>query len=178
MLILLIGLWQQHVQPYRHDNARLTQENLDLHQKLLKVKETSENRHKDLKTALRRLEHENTDLKFLNTQYMQKLLVKEKDSLAKSDKILQLQEKSSQAIIHTPGGRKKQVSLRRQRMDLDNTLPSTPVSLPRQPAPDPCIVNLVKMSDGVIGNLRDDVERREKERLQFMDTIADLTKQV
>ncbi len=144
----------------------------------MKVKETSESRNKDLKTGLRRLEHENTDLKFLNTQYMQKLLAKEKESLAKSERILHLQEKSSQAIVHTPGGRKTQVALRRQRMDLDNTLPDSSALLSRQPAPDPCIVDLVKMSDDNIASLRSDIEQRQKENTNLLESIEGLTKQV
>ena len=144
----------------------------------MKVKETSESRNKDLKTALRKLEHENTDLKFLNTQYMQKLLAKEKESLSKSERIVHLQEKSAQAIIHTPGGRKTQVALRRQRMDLDNTLPDNSALSSRQPAPDPCIVDLVKMSDNSIASLRRDLEQRQKENTKLLGSIEDLTKQV
>ena len=179
MVVCLSGLWQQHVQPYRHDNARLTQENLELHQKLLKVKESSENRNKDLKIALRRLEHENNDLKFLNTQYMQKLLNKEKESQAKSERILQLQEKNSQAVIHTPGGKKKQIAFRKQRMDIDSTVPDSVVSYKKRlPHSEPYVADLVKVADGNIIKLREEIIAKDKEKINMTSTIEDLKKQV
>jgi centrosomal protein CEP135 len=48
------------------------------------------------------MEHENSDLRFLNTQYLHKLRAIEKESKEKSKKILELQEKNFQAVIHTP----------------------------------------------------------------------------
>ncbi len=173
-----LGLWQQNIQPYRHDNARLTQENLELHQKLLKLKETSDNRNKDLKIALRRMEHENTDLKFLNTQYMQKLLNKEKESQAKSEKILQLQEKNSQAVIHTPGGRKKHIAFRKQRMDIDSTLPDAVSTQSVKITPDPYIADLLKVADNSIIKLRDEIVTKDKQKTNMLDAIEDLKKQV
>lgn len=154
----------------------------------MKMKETSETRNKDLKTALRKLEHENTDLKFLNTQYMQKLLVKEKESQGKTERILQLQEKNSQAVIHTPGGRKKQMAFRRQRMDIDCTLPSNNTSGPLLsfrnssgraiPTPEPYVADLLKVADDNITKLRDEIAAREKEKNTLKESIEDLMKQV
>lgn len=80
---------------------------------------------KDLKTILRKLEHENADLKFLNTQYVQKMRLLEKESHAKSEKLLALHQKSCEAVIRTPGGKKRQVPLRRQRMEIDSVLQPT-----------------------------------------------------
>lgn len=113
------------VEPYRTDNARLVQENTKIHQQLLRLKENAENRMKDLKTILRKLEHENADLKFLNTQYVQKMRLLEKESHAKSEKLLALHQKSCEAVIRTPGGKKRQVPLRRQRMEIDSVLQPT-----------------------------------------------------
>lgn len=156
-----------------------------MHQKLMKMKETSETRNKDLKIALRKLEHENTDLKFLNTQYMQKLLVKEKESQAKTERILQIQEKNSQAVIHTPGGRKKQLAFRRQRMDIDCTVPGNnsipPPSLSRNikaTTPEPYIADLLKVADDNIAKLREEIVTREKEKSTLKESIEDLKKQV
>ena len=56
----------------------------------------------DIKSSLRKLEHENSDLRFLNTQYIHKLRAIEKESKDKSKKILELQEKNFQAVIQTP----------------------------------------------------------------------------
>lgn len=57
----------------------------------------------DLKACLRRVEHETTDLKFLNNQYIHKIKVLEKETKAKTEKIQQLQEKNLQAVVQTPG---------------------------------------------------------------------------
>lgn len=57
----------------------------------------------DLKAAVRKLEHENADLKFLNNQYVHRMRSLESESKLKSDRILQLQEKNFHAVIQTPG---------------------------------------------------------------------------
>lgn len=57
----------------------------------------------DLKASLRRIEHETSDLKFLNNQYIHKIKVLEKEAKAKTEKIQQLQEKNLQAVVQTPG---------------------------------------------------------------------------
>ena len=57
----------------------------------------------EFKASLRKLEHENTDLKFLNNQYVHKLRQLEIEVNEKSDKILKLQEKNSHAVVQTPG---------------------------------------------------------------------------
>lgn len=57
----------------------------------------------ELKTHIRRLDHETTDLKFLNNQYVHKVRCLEKDSKAKAERIQQLQEKNMQAVVQTPG---------------------------------------------------------------------------
>ena len=86
-----LGLWEKHVEPYQLDNGRLTQENIALHQQIMTLKESLEQRTKDLKASMRHLEHENADIKFLNNQYMQRLIAQEKESHAKSEQILKLQ---------------------------------------------------------------------------------------
>lgn len=58
----------------------------------------------ELKAYIRKLDHETSDLKFLNNQYVQKVRSLEKDSNAKTERILQLQEKNMQAVVQTPGG--------------------------------------------------------------------------
>ena len=78
----------------------------------MKLKESLELKSKELKAVIRRLEHENTEWKFLNNQYMQRLITQEKESQTKSEKILELQEKNLQTVIQTPGGRKRQIPFR------------------------------------------------------------------
>lgn len=176
-------MWERHVEPYRADNARLVKENNDLHQQLLKLKETGEQRAKDLKIALRRLDHENSDLKFLNTQYMQRLRDQEKDSLSKTNKILELQEKNFQAVIHTPGGRKRHIPFRRQRMDIDATLPSdssTREAVPPRgdPPTDPYIADLLGVADQRIVDLQAAVVQGSKDRNGLEQSLHSLRKQI
>lgn len=57
----------------------------------------------DLKSSLRKLEHENADLRFLNNQYIHKMRSLELDSKQKTERILQLQEKNFHAVVQTPG---------------------------------------------------------------------------
>lgn len=54
-----------------------------------------------MKSAQRRLEHENEDLRFLNDEYLARLRTVETESAAKSERIQLLQEKNLQAIVHT-----------------------------------------------------------------------------
>ncbi|KAI1238313.1 hypothetical protein IHE44_0013034 [Lamprotornis superbus] len=116
------------LEPYKIENARLTRENNDLHLEILKLKEQSDHRIKDLKASLRRVEHETSDLKFLNNQYIHKIKVLEKETKAKTEKIQQLQEKNLQAVVQTPGGKKKSIPFRRQRMQIDQLVPPSGVS--------------------------------------------------
>ena len=57
----------------------------------------------EFKSSLRKFEHENNDLKFLNNQYVHKIRAMERESKEKSDHILKLQEKNFNAVIQTPG---------------------------------------------------------------------------
>ncbi|CAI8057880.1 Centrosomal protein of 135 kDa [Geodia barretti] len=146
-------VWEQQVEPYRADNARVVQENTKLHQQLLRLKESAESRMRDLKTVLRRLEHENADLKFLNTQYVTKMRSLERESETKSERLLALHQKSCEAVIRTPGGKKRQVPLRRQRMEVDSLLhPSSATHMDggsekpaRRHSPDPYVADLLQV---------------------------------
>eukprot|EP00064_Thunnus_orientalis_P017659 superscaffoldBa00003812_g17744 len=90
------------LEPYRTENARLVRENNDLHLELLKLKEDKDRVTRELKTYIRKLDHESSDLKFLNNQYVHKVRCLEKDSKAKAERIQQLQEKNMQAVVQTP----------------------------------------------------------------------------
>jgi centrosomal protein CEP135 len=92
---------------YKSDNAKLIKENNELHMELIKIRDEFELNTKELKSKLSRVEHENSDLRFLNTQYLHKLRAIEKESKDKTKKILELQEKNFQAVIQTPSKIKK-----------------------------------------------------------------------
>ena len=172
-------IWDQDVEPYKADNARLVRENNELHQKVMKDKEVFESQVHSLRASLRRIEHENTDLKFLNTQYVQKLRSLEKDSQSKSEKILELQEKNFQAVIHTPGGREKKIPFRRQRMDVDCRVPSEGVSVVQpRPHPDPYVADLLKVADERIAEAQDLLLEKDKHLKTMQANLQDLRRQV
>ena len=115
------------IQAYKSDNAKLIKENNELHLQFIKFKDEYEAQFKgiiqtqfnrvliseiivsihfaEMKIKLSKVEHENSDLRFLNTQYLHKLRAIEKESKDKSKKILELQEKNFQAVIQTPSNR-------------------------------------------------------------------------
>ena len=171
------------MEPYRNDNARLVKENNELHQQIIRLKENSDLRVRELKASLRRLEHENADLKFLNTQYLQKLRTQEKESLSKTEKILELQEKNFQAVIQTPGGKRKHIPFRRQRMDIDSALPegAPPHTINHQrkvSTPDPYVVDLLQVADQRMADLQGLLEAGQKERKMLEQSISAMRKQV
>lgn len=169
------------MEPYQADNARVIKENNELHQQMIRLKENSEQRLRELKAVLRRFEHENTDLKFLNTQYLQRLRSQEKESDRKTEKILELQEKNFQAVIQTPGGKKKNIPFRRQRMEIDCALPENSVAhgvAPAGRAPDPHVADLLQVADQRMSQLQALVERGEKEREQLEESLHSMRKLV
>ncbi|KAK7889598.1 hypothetical protein WMY93_025158 [Mugilogobius chulae] len=155
------------LEPYKTENARLVQENNELHLDLLKVKEDKDRVISELKAHVRKLDHDTTDLKFLNNQYVHKVRCLEKDSKAKGERIQQLQEKNMQAVVQTPGGKKHSIPFRRQRMQIDDLIP--PSSSPLYPVPqpnDPYVADMLLLADGRIHELQEDiikVEERDKE---------------
>ncbi|NXN72460.1 CP135 protein, partial [Himantopus himantopus] len=152
------------LEPYKTENAKLTRENNELHLEILKLKEQSDRHVKDLKASLRRVEHETADLKFLNNQYVHKIKMLEKENKAKTEKIQQLQEKNLQAVVQTPGGRKRSIPFRRQRMQIDQPVPPSGVSAYPVPQPeDPYIADLLQVADNRIHELQSEVtELQEK----------------
>ncbi|NXJ60987.1 CP135 protein, partial [Rostratula benghalensis] len=152
------------LEPYKTENAKLTRENNELHLEILKLKEQSDRHVKDLKASLRRIEHETADLKFLNNQYIHKIKMLEKENKAKTEKIQQLQEKNLQAVVQTPGGKKRSIPFRRQRMQIDQPVPPSGVSAYPVPQPeDPYIADLLQVADHRIHELQAEVtELQEK----------------
>jgi len=154
--------------PYKNDNARLVKENNDLHLELIKCREQLDHQIKEFKNQLRKVEHENADLRFLNTQYIHRLRSLEKESRQKDNKILELQEKNFQAVVQTPGGNKHTIPFRRQRLDIDEMLPegsslirgTNSSSLPY--VNDPYIIDIVKVTEDRVAEL--EVQLQEQKR--------------
>ncbi|XP_018781881.1 centrosomal protein of 135 kDa isoform X3 [Serinus canaria] len=167
------------LEPYKTENARLTRENNDLHLEILKLKEKSDRHVKDLKACLRRVEHETTDLKFLNNQYIHKIKVLEKETKAKTEKIQQLQEKNLQAVVQTPGGRRKSIPFRRQRMQIDQLVPPSAVSAYPVPQPeDPYIADLLQVADNRIQELQSEVTELQEKLETSESGMKNYSKQV
>uniref|UniRef100_A0A8C9V5G9 Centrosomal protein 135 n=1 Tax=Scleropages formosus TaxID=113540 RepID=A0A8C9V5G9_SCLFO len=161
--------------PYRTDNARLVRENNELHLDLLKLREEKDRLARELKGCTRKLEHETTDLKFLNNQYVQKVRALERENAVKSERIQQLQERNMQAVVQTPGGKKRTIPFRRQRMQIDELLPpsSGPSAVVSQPD-DPYIADLLQVADDRIHELQQDLTRLKLE----LDRVAERDREI
>lgn len=167
------------LEPYKTENAKLTRENNELHLEILKLKEQSDRHVKDLKANLRRVEHEAADLRFLNNQYVHKIKSLEKENKSKTEKIQQLQEKNLQAVVQTPGGRKRNIPFRRQRMQIDQPVPPSGVSAYPVPQPeDPYIADLLQVADNRIHELQLEVTELQ-EKLEISESgMKNYSKQV
>ncbi|KAK2182665.1 hypothetical protein NP493_341g00002 [Ridgeia piscesae] len=173
------------IESYRSDNGKLVKENNELHQKLIRQKDEFELTIKDMRCTLRKLEHENADLKFLNNQYVAKIRCLEKDSRQKSDCILKLQEKNLHAVVQTPGGRKKSIPFRRQRMELDSTVPPSNTSDSgsctchgQHQADDPYVADMLKVADDSIALLCRQVHDLTNEKQGAEGKVKSLRKQI
>nr|XP_020043107.1 centrosomal protein of 135 kDa [Castor canadensis] len=167
------------LEPYKVENSRLSRENNELYLELMKLRELSEQNIKDLKTSLKKCARETADLKFLNNQYVHKLKLLEKESKAKNEKIQQLQEKNLHAVVQTPGGKKKNIAFRRQRMQIDEPAPPSEVSSYPVPQPDdPYIADLLEVADNRIQELQQEVHQLQ-EKLAIMESgVRDYSKQI
>uniref|UniRef100_A0A8D0HJ81 Centrosomal protein 135 n=1 Tax=Sphenodon punctatus TaxID=8508 RepID=A0A8D0HJ81_SPHPU len=143
------------LEPYKAENGRLTRENNELHLDILNLKEQSDRQVKDLKATLRKIEHDTADMKFLNNQYIHKIRSLERDNKAKTERIQQLQEKNLQAVVQTPGGRKRNIPFRRQRMQIDQPAPPSGIICYPIPQPDePYVADLLEVADNRIHELQ------------------------
>nr|XP_012613710.1 centrosomal protein of 135 kDa [Microcebus murinus]XP_012613711.1 centrosomal protein of 135 kDa [Microcebus murinus]XP_012613712.1 centrosomal protein of 135 kDa [Microcebus murinus]XP_012613713.1 centrosomal protein of 135 kDa [Microcebus murinus]XP_012613714.1 centrosomal protein of 135 kDa [Microcebus murinus]XP_012613715.1 centrosomal protein of 135 kDa [Microcebus murinus] len=167
------------LEPYKVENGRLSRENNDLYLELMKLRELSDQHIKELKTTVKKCARETADLKFLNNQYVHKLKLLEKESKAKNEKIQQLQEKNLQAVVQTPGGKKRNIAFRRQRMQIDEPVPPSEVSSYPVPQPDdPYIADLLQVADNRIQELQQEVHQLQ-EKLAVMESgVRDYSKQI
>ncbi|XP_023127564.2 centrosomal protein of 135 kDa isoform X3 [Amphiprion ocellaris] len=167
------------LEPYRAENAQVVRENNELHLELLKLKEEKDRVTRELKTHIRKLDHQTSDLKFLNNQYVHKVRCLEKDSKAKAERIQQLQEKNLQAVVQTPGGKKRSIPFRRQRMQIDELVPpSSTSSYPVLQPDDPYIADLLQLADGRIHELQEDIIKVKLDLENAQEYIKHLNTQV
>uniref|UniRef100_A0A8C6G3G5 Centrosomal protein 135 n=1 Tax=Moschus moschiferus TaxID=68415 RepID=A0A8C6G3G5_MOSMO len=167
------------LEPYKLENARLSKENNELYLELMKLREQSGQHIKELKTTLKKCARETADLKFLNNQYVHKLKLMEKESKAKNEKIQQLQEKNLQAVVQTPGGKKRNIAFRRQRMQIDEPVPPSEISSYPVPQPDdPYIADLLHVADNRIQELQQEVCQLQEKLAMMESGLRDYNKQI
>ncbi|XP_069868330.1 centrosomal protein of 135 kDa [Dipodomys merriami] len=167
------------LEPYKLENARLSKENNELYLELMRLREYSEQNTRELKTALKKSTLETADLKFLNNQYVHKLRLLEKESKAKNEKIQQLQEKNLHAVVQTPGGKKRSIAFRRQRMQIDEPVPPPEVSSYPVPQPDdPYIADLLEVADNRIQELQQEVQQLQSKLAVMESGVKDYGKQI
>uniref|UniRef100_A0A3B5LLC3 Centrosomal protein 135 n=1 Tax=Xiphophorus couchianus TaxID=32473 RepID=A0A3B5LLC3_9TELE len=167
------------LEPYKAENSRLVKENNSMHLQLLKLREEKDNFCRELKLQIRKLDNETSDLKFLNNQYVHKVRCLEKDSRAKAERIQQLQEKNMQAVVQTPGGKKRSIPFRRQRMQVDELAPPSYTSAYPVPQPDdPYVADLLQLADGRIHELQEDIADLKLDLENAQESIKHLSIQV
>ncbi|KAF4012993.1 hypothetical protein G4228_004465 [Cervus hanglu yarkandensis] len=167
------------LEPYKLENARLSKENNELYLELMKLREQSGQHIKELKTTLKKCARETADLKFLNNQYVHKLKLMEKESKAKNEKIQQLQEKNLQAVVQTPGGKKRNIAFRRQRMQIDEPVPPSEITSYPVPQPDdPYIADLLHVADDRIQELQQEVCQLQEKLAMMESGLRDYNKQI
>ncbi|XP_057628701.1 centrosomal protein of 135 kDa isoform X1 [Chionomys nivalis] len=167
------------LEPYKLENTRLSRENNELYLELMKLRECSDQHIKELKTTLKKCAHETADLKFLNNQYVHKLKLLEKESKAKNEKIQQLQEKNLHAVVQTPGGKKRSIAFRRQRMQIDEPAPPSEVSSYPVPQPeDPYIADLLQVADNRIQELQEEVHQLQEKLALMENGVRNYSKQI
>uniref|UniRef100_A0A5K4F561 Centrosomal protein of 135 kDa n=1 Tax=Schistosoma mansoni TaxID=6183 RepID=A0A5K4F561_SCHMA len=114
---------EDYIAPYKADNGKLIRENNEINHHLMVLRQDYEENIRGLKGECRRLENENEDMKYFNSQCLDKIHNYEREAKRMIEQILYLQEKNFQAVVYTPDGGKKQLPFRRQRMDIDSLVP-------------------------------------------------------
>ncbi|XP_046905669.1 centrosomal protein of 135 kDa isoform X1 [Hypomesus transpacificus] len=167
------------LEPYKTENARIVRENNELHSGLLKLREEKDLVGRELKAFIRKLDHETSDLKFLNNQYVHKVRAMEKESKVMKQRIQQLQEKNMQAVVQTPGGKKHSIPFRRQRMQIDELVPPAAGATHPVPQPDdPYIADLLLVADDRITELQQDIVKLKLDLERAQGGLTHLNSQV
>ena len=164
--------WTDAVGAYKAENARLVRENNDLDAKLLAERETLEERVRELRVTLRR---ENADLKLVNSRINTSIAFA-RTNANRRRKTVELQEKERK----TPGGRKKLVAFRKQRMDVEAHVPppTAAATAPRVIAPEPFLMDMMKMADLRNERMSEKIVALEESEKASARAVQSLRKQV
>jgi len=172
--------FEETVEPFRQDNSRLMSENNMLHKNIVSIKDKLVETSANYQQRGRKLQNENSDLRFLNTQYLMKIKQLEKEGYAKSEKLRKYQEASATAVVTETG--KKSSTTRRQRITLDNTLPFSEFkATPIPAANDLYVADVLKIAEqrcntleGECSKLRD-AKKEADDRLKYLRKQKELT---
>ncbi|VDP64854.1 unnamed protein product [Schistosoma mattheei] len=94
---------EDYIAPYKADNGKLIRENNEINHHLMVLRQDYEENIRGLKGECRRLENENEDMKYFNSQCLDKIHNYEREAKRMIEQILYLQEKNFQAVVYTPG---------------------------------------------------------------------------
>nr|XP_057930201.1 centrosomal protein of 135 kDa-like isoform X4 [Doryrhamphus excisus] len=97
------------LEPYRVDNAELTEDNQQLHLELMKVKDEKDHVTREMNICITKLEDELSFLKSLNKQYVHQVRCLEKDSKEKAKRLRHLRKNHFNAVVHSRGEKKLSV---------------------------------------------------------------------
>ncbi|XP_033216030.1 centrosomal protein of 135 kDa isoform X2 [Belonocnema kinseyi] len=164
--------------PYKCDNARLVQENKELHFELLREKQAHQKQLADLKKSLRKIELERSDLHLASSRNLQRIKDIESQSANKSKKILELQGKCSKPVINNAclATKKRTCNPLRRLVSESDSLPrtkSSSVSLPTAKKVDPQVVDSVAMADHRMNCLNRELALKEKEISRLREILED-----
>eukprot|EP00049_Salpingoeca_infusionum_P020636 m.364651 g.364651 ORF g.364651 m.364651 type:complete len:884 (-) comp27884_c0_seq1:285-2936(-) len=167
-------------QPLAADNAKLMREVNELHVALIKRKDLHSGQIKKLKHVMAQLQHENADLRFLNSQYAAQIKAQYSELDARKKRIDKLLEKNLQAVISTPSGGTTVIPTRRQRMELSAPLPPAEplTSLPQPPRVDQAVLDLVEAGETERQRLADQIKHLEEEKGTVDTRISALQDQI
>jgi chromosome segregation ATPase len=172
----------EQVEPYKADNAKLVKEVNQLHMELVRRKDNADAQIKKMRSTLRDVEHENADLKFLNTQYAHKLRAQEQEGELKAERIQRLLEKNLEAVVETADGKKQSIATRRQRMELKSLVhPADPREIAPQlmgPAVGQHQVDLLQLADAKVAGLEDQLQAMRDDKGLIDTQLATLQAQV
>ncbi|XP_051170534.1 centrosomal protein of 135 kDa-like isoform X2 [Leptopilina boulardi] len=170
---------QLSVNPYKCDNARLVQENNELHVELMREKEAHQKELYDLKKCLRRVEVEHGDLQLSSSRNLQRIKDLETESANKSKKILELQGKCCKPVVSNVSLASKKRTcypLRRPLLECE-ILPkskSSSTSLQTARQVEPYVVDFVAMADLRMNCLNYEVTKLKEELTLQTDNINTL----
>ncbi|CAJ1060000.1 centrosomal protein of 135 kDa isoform X3 [Xyrichtys novacula] len=83
-----------------------------------------------------------------------------------------------QAVVQTPGGKKRSIPFRRQRMQIDELVPSSSSSYPVSQPDDPYVADMLQLADERIHELQEDIIKLKLDLENAQECIKHLNTQV